>query len=207
METIQVMDTRRTSGARRIHEVHYYLPSSLLRNFILLALTLTVSLTAYPSASCVKEVAYSQIGVKEEGGNNKGKQVETYLKNAGINHPAAWCGAFVKWVLDQCHIDHWVTAWSPSGTSRNRIYDRKKPNDNKVTPEQMDIFTLYYPSLKRIGHVGFIDEWGDKWVTTIEGNTNDSGSRESFSGDMVMKRKRLKSTIYQVSRPNYNACK
>jgi hypothetical protein len=141
--------------------------------------------------------------VTEEGGNNKGAAVSMYLSNANIYKPAPWCGAFVKWVLDMCRVENWVTAWSPSGTSRNRIYDRRTPDKNTVRPESMDIFTLYYPSLNRIGHVGFVDEWGDKWVTTVEGNTNDSGSRDSNTGDGVLRRKRLKSTIYQVRRPNY----
>jgi hypothetical protein len=144
------------------------------------------------------------VGVTEEGGNNKGRVVTMYLSNAKIYTPAPWCGAFVKWVLDACGVEHWITAWSPSGTARNRIYDRRTPDKNVTKPESMDVFTLYYPSLKRIGHVGFIDEWGDKWVTTVEGNTNDSGSRDSNTGDGVLKRKRLKSTIYQVSRPNYS---
>lgn len=142
--------------------------------------------------------------MREQGGNNKGAQVEMYLANAGIFKPAPWCGAFVKWVLDVCCIDHWINAWSPSGTSRNRIYDRRTPSKNTVTPQSMDVFTLYYESLGRIGHVGFIDKWGDgPWVTTIEGNTNDSGSRDSVTGDKVMRRKRLKSTIYQISRIDY----
>lgn len=175
---------------------------------MLIFLASLISQKALSDSTCVKTVAYSQLGVREHGGNNKGIQIESYLANAGIFYPAPWCSAFVKWVLDMCCVDHWITAWSPSGTARNRIYDRRTPAKNTTTPRQMDVFTLYYPSLNRIGHVGFVDHWGKTWVTTIEGNTNDSGSRDSNTGDRVMKRKRLKSTIYQVSRINYSTpCK
>ncbi len=138
--------------------------------------------------------------MQEEGGNNKGKRVSEYLLNANITTPAPWCAAFVKFVLDKCGISHKITAWSPSATATNRIYDRRKPDKNKTTPESGDVFTLYYPNLERIGHTGFIESWGSKWIDTIEGNTNDSGSRDSNSGDRVMRRKRLRSSIYQVSR-------
>jgi len=151
---------------------------------------------------CVVEKANKEVGVREVGGNNRGKRVAEYLLNAGITTPAPWCAAFVKFILDACNIEHKVTAWSPSATAINRIYDRRKPLSNTITPKSGDVFTLYYPNLNRIGHTGFVESWGDKWVDTIEGNTNDGGSRDSNTGDSVMKRKRLQSSIYQVSRYN-----
>ena len=150
---------------------------------------------------CIVENATKEIGVREVGGNNKGERVTTYLKAVNINTPSAWCAAFVAFILNSCDIKHTITAWSPTATAKNRIYDRRKPSENKTTPEGGDVFTLYYPSLKRIGHTGFITKWGDKWVETIEGNTSEADTRETSTGrDGVFRKKRLKSSIYQVSR-------
>lgn len=60
-----------------------------------------------------------------------------------------------------------------------------------------DVFGLYFPEKARIAHVGFIDQWDGTWLTTVEGNTNDSGSRE---GDGVYRKKRLVRTVYKVAR-------
>ena len=66
-----------------------------------------------------------------------------------------------------------------------------------VVPSTADIFGLYFPEKRRIAHVGFIDEWKDPWVITVEGNTNVLGSRE---GDGVYRKRRLVASIYKVAR-------
>ena len=66
-----------------------------------------------------------------------------------------------------------------------------------VVPSTGDIFGLYFPEKGRIAHVGFIDEWKDPWVITVEGNTNVLGSRE---GDGVYRKRRLVASIYKVAR-------
>jgi hypothetical protein len=61
-----------------------------------------------------------------------------------------------------------------------------------------EIFGLYFKSKKRVAHVGAVlEDFGDGWVLTIEGNTNDAGSRE---GNGVYTRLRHKSQIYVVAR-------
>ena len=70
-------------------------------------------------------------------------------------------------------------------------------NQQLTTPSHGDIFGLYFPEKKRIAHVGFIEEWNDPWVTTVEGNTNVLGSRE---GDGVYRKRRLVRSIYKVAR-------
>ena len=75
----------------------------------------------------------------------------------------------------------------------------KKGAKNNKTPGKADVFGIWFQNLNRIAHVGFIDEWKDDcaFCITVEGNTNDEGSRE---GDGVYKKRRLKSQIYKVSR-------
>jgi inner membrane protein involved in colicin E2 resistance len=66
-----------------------------------------------------------------------------------------------------------------------------------ATPNTTDLFGLYFPEKKRIAHVGFIDAWDDKWLITVEGNTNISGERE---GDGVYRKRRMVGSIYRVAR-------
>ena len=66
-----------------------------------------------------------------------------------------------------------------------------------VLPSTGDIFGLYFPEKGRIAHVGFIDEWKDPWVVTVEGNTNVLGSRD---GDGVYRKRRLVRSVYKVAR-------
>ncbi|PWG78593.1 hypothetical protein DDR33_21770, partial [Pararcticibacter amylolyticus] len=62
-------------------------------------------------------------------------------------------------------------------------------------PSRGDVFGIYFPEKGRIAHVGFVDDWGDKYVVTVEGNTNEAGSRE---GDGVYRKRRFISCIYKV---------
>lgn len=66
-----------------------------------------------------------------------------------------------------------------------------------LIPASGDVFGLYFPEKARIAHVGFVDEWNDPWVITVEGNTNVLGSRE---GDGVYRKRRLVRSIYKVAR-------
>ena len=68
---------------------------------------------------------------------------------------------------------------------------------NNLIPTTGDIFGLFFPEKGRIAHVGFIDEWKDPWVITVEGNTNVLGSRE---GDGVYRKRRLVRSVYKVAR-------
>jgi hypothetical protein len=84
-------------------------------------------------------------------------------------------------------------AWFPRS---HTVWRRDQPR--KHTPQRADLFGLYYASLRRIGHVGFIDSWdaASGYAITVEGNTNEAGSRE---GDGVYRKRRLIRQIYAVS--------
>jgi hypothetical protein len=143
----------------------------------------------------VVESYSSQIGVRELTGNNDGKEVEMYLKSVGLGKGYAWCAAFVCWSIQQGGIYSPKSAWSPAMFPNSRVkWRRNQPG--RYQPLQGDVFGLYYANLKRVGHVGFVDRWGDKEVHTVEGNTNQAGSRE---GDGVYRKIRLTRQIYIIS--------
>src|SRR5690606_41217094 len=78
----------------------------------------------------------------------------------------------------------------------NKESAAEQAKDNTFFPKKGDVFGIYFTSVERIAHAGFVDEWGDKYVVTVEGNTNEAGSRE---GDGVYRKRRLISSIYRVA--------
>lgn len=148
----------------------------------------------------VSEIS-TQIGVKELTGHNDGATVEMYLKSVGLGKGNPWCAAFISWNYQQCDIKNPKSGYAPNWfPSTNVIY---KPSSKIIgTPEPGDVFGIYFASKKRIAHVGFIIEWGEKYVTTIEGNADADATEgeKSREGNGVFKKKRLKRQIYAASR-------
>lgn len=149
---------------------------------------------------CVAQSYTREIGVREATGKNDGKSVEKYLASTNLTKGYAWCAAFINWNLSQCGATHNNSAWSPDWFPRHRIVWISSAVGSGLNsgtlPQKGDVFGIYFASKGRIAHVGFIEQWGDKKVITVEGNTNTAGSRE---GDGVYKKIRLKSQIYVVA--------
>jgi hypothetical protein len=161
------------------------------------------------------EVYQAEVGTQEIGGNNRGPGPKKYLEACGLGEGFAYCACFVKWCLLQVGITTQGTAWSPSWATGPEVYYRRTKSQSPPSGGQGgssggqggrgvlagDVFSLYYTNLKRVGHVGFVHEWNDPraddWVLTVEGNTNGEGSRE---GDGVHRRRRLKRSIFTLSR-------
>lgn len=137
----------------------------------------------HPDVVAILEVAESQVGVREHG-RNRGPQVEAYLRAVGLGPDHPWCAAFVCWCGVSAVQDRWPlprTGWCPDlGTfavERNARYLR---------PQRGDVFLIYHPSLGRFAHTGYVTAvLPDGRYETIEGNSNDTGSRE---GDGVYAR-------------------
>jgi hypothetical protein len=118
------------------------------------------------------DIAFSQLGVQEEPkGSNWGKDVKKYLNSVGINFPASWCMAFVYW----CHKEAGLPAIKTGGV----LAAWNKGKKYRVTePQPGDVFIMDYG--KGLGHTGIIEKVEGEILHTIEGNTNDTGSREGY---------------------------
>ena len=131
----------------------------------------------------ILSIARSQIGVREATGKNDGKMVEAYLHYTGNKKGAPWCASFVSWVFAKAGFD------APRTAGCSVLF----PLSLQTTkPKPAVVFGIYFASLKRIGHCGFVEEQKNNWLSTIEGNTNVAGSRE---GDGVYRKIRHKKTI------------
>lgn len=123
----------------------------------------------------LREIYAAEIGVKEAIGNNDGRRIAEYLRYCGLDEGYAWCAAFVSWCYGQAGYTEPRNAWSPAlfPASRTiwRTGDRLPPSSSLPRPRAGDVFGIYYTNLKRIAHVGFVDEWDGKYCITVEGNT------------------------------------
>jgi len=133
-------------------------------------------------------VALKQVGAKENPlGSNWGKPIQDYLKSVGINFPASWCMAFVYWCFEQIS-----NGKNPLVKSGGVLYCWNNAKANRVVgePQIGDIFIMDYG--KGLGHTGLVYKIDETFIYTIEGNTNDSGSRE---GIMVCFKQRSRTKI------------
>jgi hypothetical protein len=150
------------------------------------------------------EIALSQEGVHEVG-ENWGPKVKEYLAAASVDNPAPWCAAFVNWCAEQAAKE--LEVKSPLELVPNQAYvqsyvDYAKAHGWVVDRREArtgDLICVWHQSLKRYGHIGLVTGWttDSKLIRTIEGNTNDDGSREGYE---VAKRDRTPTTSILILR-------
>lgn len=120
------------------------------------------------------KVAISQLGVQEEPkGSNRGPQVDRYLASVGLGPGYSWCMAFVYWCFREAGV---ASALLTTGGVLRQWNERPKLRVTKPRPG--DIFIMDYG--KGLGHTGIVERVEGDQIHTIEGNTNDEGSREGF---------------------------
>ena len=130
-------------------------------------------------AELALSIARSQNGVQEQPKNsNAGEAVEKYLKSVGLGKGFAWCMAFVYWSVKSASTQ--LNVENPLIKTGGVL---KMWNDKKelrvTTPQPGDIFIMDFG--KGVGHAGFVIALlPNGKLHTIEGNTNDEGSREGY---------------------------
>ena len=108
----------------------------------------------------VVEVARSQLGKGEVGGDNKGPVVREYTGGQEV----AWCSGFVSWVMRRAGKD------SPYVLSARQWWAVKEGSHVR-RPRPGDI-AVFWRGKKdgQLGHVGIVEAVDGDRVTTIEGN-------------------------------------
>lgn len=143
-----------------------------------------------PLATATLKIATSQLGVKEiPKGSNAGPEVEIYLRSVGLGKGFPWCMAFVYWCTQQATIK---MAFKNPLKKTAGVLDQFNSRLLLVAkiPQTGDIFIMDYG--KGMGHTGIVEKIVGSTLHTIEGNTNDEGSREGFE---VCRKKREIKTI------------
>lgn len=129
--------------------------------------------------------AGSQLGVTEATGNNDGVAVESYLRSVGLGKGYAWCMAFVYWCAKQAAKK--LNLANPLKATGG-VLDEWQSNRGKhvAVPVPGSIFIMKHPTGGY--HTGIVTGvFPGGSLHTIEGNTNDNGSRE---GTTVLRKTR-----------------
>jgi len=137
------------------------------------------------------EIAATQIGVEEAPGhNNSGVKVNEYLKSVGLGPGYSWCMAVVYWCFKEAAKALAVINPLVKTGGVLRQWNESKLKYGHASPMPGDVFIMDYG--KGLGHCGFVESVEGEWLHTIEGNTNDEGSREGYE---MCRRKRHVSKI------------
>lgn len=132
--------------------------------------------------------ALSAVGVREVGKDNHGEQVARYLKATGLGQGYPWCAAFQAYNGHGALLDPITSksSWPlPMTAACSQLGDfAEQHNVLYTTPAVGDLmlFWEYVASEKRsrFAHVGLVVALATAKVITVEGNTNDDGSRNGW---------------------------
>jgi hypothetical protein len=119
--------------------------------------------------------------------SNRGTDVEMYLKRVGVEPGLAWCCAFVYYCFDEAAkaqgrsnpmfrtagcLAHWNGA--PSAGARRIMKSQAVADPGRIQPGMVFIMDFGGGA----GHTGLIERVQGGLITTIEGNTDASKTRE-----------------------------
>lgn len=143
-----------------------------------------------------------QLGKQEKPrGSNWGHPVQDYLLRVGIDFPASWCAALVYWSYDEAALELGIKNPLPRTAGSLRMWNDAKPENKipvadvlsgKVKLQGGDIGIQDHGHGN--GHTVMVERQFDaEWEESIDGNTNDTGSREGF--EVEHKHRRIDSFI------------
>jgi hypothetical protein len=145
-------------------------------------------------------IAISQLGVMESPiGSNKGPQVNQYLKSVGLGGGFFWCMAFVHWCFDQAAAGQGIAnpfpktagcadAWARVRSSApKRIVTAAAALANPSIVRPGFVFILDFG--KGAGHTGFVKQSLGGPFRSVEGNSNNDGSRNGVGVFELNRRK------------------
>jgi hypothetical protein len=168
-----------------------------------------------PAIEKLVEIALSQVGVKEVGGNNKGLKIREYQSATSLK-PAAWpwCAALTSWIIREWLKDQEVVKWlnlkvltpekwRPKTAAAFGYIEwaKSRPATTKILTEkakpQVGDLVIF-----DFSHIGIVVKVGENNFQCVEGNTNQRGTRDSNSGDGVWLKTRIPSLVRNYIRIN-----
>lgn len=153
----------------------------------------SVPASAQPTDALLAEVLAVAAGeerkqVREVPRNsNRGPEVDAYLKRAGVSPGLSWCCAFIYWCFDEAAahrgvanpmvrtagcLNHWNRA---PGNGAKRVLAAQAVRNPGLVQAGM-VFIMDHGG--GLGHTGLVEQVAGGLITTIEGNTDASRTRE-----------------------------
>lgn len=138
------------------------------------------------------EIAISQVNVHESGGNNRGREVDEYVRTVGLDptNGYPWCASFMYWCFKRAAQLLGIANPFPKTSKAVNIWNLADRVCRDSNPSVGAIYILDHgPNwqtqltdnrLTDNGHTGvarLVDAQG-QLLTEISGNTNAEGSRE-----------------------------
>jgi Putative peptidoglycan binding domain/CHAP domain len=153
-----------------------------------------ITVPASDLAQAVLDVARTQLHVREQPlGSNRGPEVDEYIRAVGLNPTGdfPWCVCFAFFcyqkAAEQLGMENpmirtagVLDLWNRAGLAGvpRVLHDSAINNPALVKPGQ--IFIIDTPPPGGAGHAGLVEQVVSGKLVTIEGNTNDNGSREGI---------------------------
>lgn len=124
------------------------------------------------------EIARDYIGVHEEGGKNRGPEIDLMNAAVGQKPGQPWCWAFLYLVMAKAAAKLGMNnPLPPAYGSTLRAWRTAQPYMRDSNPQPGYIWVLQHS--ETTGHAGIVESINDIGViTSISGNTNEKGSRE-----------------------------
>lgn len=108
-------------------------------------------------------------------GSNSGEWVNRYLASAGVDPGEPWCASFITYLLK--FVGHMPAVSGPAAVA-SWAHWAEKHGAIVSQPKRGDLFFLLHANGQ--GHIGIVLENTGGKIRTIEGNSNDDGSREGY---------------------------
>ncbi|CAA0123815.1 Uncharacterised protein [BD1-7 clade bacterium] len=151
------------------------------------------------------DIARNYLGARETGNNLAGddmRMMEIFAADTIPGDGYPWCAAFVSLCVQKLLDDNgnYQHVHAPREASVHRFLTQWaeandclvfEPDNQAHTPNRGDIVVFTF------SHIGIVDAVNDDGVVTIEGNTNEAGSRE---GIMVAEKQRSMNVIKRFIR-------
>jgi len=130
--------------------------------------------------------ARKMLGVREEGGANRGTMIDIWNREAGAPVGSPWCASFVH-AMHKAASDYLgIFNPCPRTASTHALWTMADPASKSSLPAPGDVFVVDHgldAEGNRIGHCGIVIAVtpDGQTIVSIEGNTNAAGSREGDS--------------------------
>jgi CHAP domain len=121
------------------------------------------SLMVYAAEACV--------GIREEGGNNRGPMVKLIQETIGGADGEAWCMSFVQTCIAYAEVKTGVKSPLPAGEHCMTVFNEAPKSSRVKTFPARGAVIIWKHGKGPAGHTGFFLEADGNQMKTIEGNT------------------------------------
>ena len=130
--------------------------------------------------------AHLDVHAREIGGENMGPWVRLYM-SGHEGRPFAWCAGFVTFIMHQACQSLAIDTPVPGSISCDTLAAQARQaglfvSERDATPDKLGACSVFLSRRTATDwtHTGIVTSVDQTLFTTIEGNTNDEGSREGF---------------------------